>query len=138
MIRYLFASHGPLASGMAESVKFIAGRDKYIDTICAYMDPSVSLVQQIEDIFNTYDSNDEIIVLTDLYGGSVNNEFINLLQKKKFYLVAGMSMALAIQLLMALDENDLENGIKNAVNEGNSAVIYCNDLIKKENEEEDF
>lgn len=138
MIRYLFASHGPLASGMAESVKFIAGRDKNIDTICAYMDPSVSLVQQIEDIFNTYDSNDEIIVLTDLYGGSVNNEFINLLQKKKFYLVAGMSMALAIQLLMALDENDLENGIKNAVNEGNSAVIYCNDLIKKENEEEDF
>ena len=138
MIRYLFASHGPLASGMAESVTFIAGKDKHIDTICAYIDPSISLVQQIEDVFNTYDSNDEIIVLTDLYGGSVNNEFINLLQKKKFYLVAGMSMALAIQLLMALDENDLENGIKNAVNEGNSAVIYCNDLIKKENEEEDF
>lgn len=138
MIRYLFASHGPLASGMAESVKFIAGRDKHIDTICAYMDPSVGLVQQIEDVFNTYDSNDEIVVLTDLYGGSVNNEFINLLQKKKFYLVAGMSMALAIQILMTLDENDLETGIKNAVNEGNSAVIYCNDLIKKENEEEDF
>lgn len=138
MIRYLFASHGPLASGMAESVTFIAGKDKHIDTICAYMDPSISLVQQIEDVFNTYDSNDEIIVLTDLYGGSVNNEFINLLQKKKFYLVAGMSMALAIQLLMTLDENDLETGIKNAVNEGNSAVIYCNDLIKKANKEEDF
>ena len=138
MISYLFASHGPLASGMAESVTFIAGKDKHIDTICAYMDPSISLVQQIEDVFNTYDSNDEIIVLTDLYGGSVNNEFINLLQKKKFYLVAGMSMALAIQLLMTLDENDLETGIKNAVNEGNSAVIYCNDLIKKANKEEDF
>lgn len=138
MIRYLFASHGPLASGMAESVTFIAGKDKHIDTICAYMDPSASLVQQIEDIFNTYDSNDEIIVLTDLYGGSVNNEFINLLQKRKFYLVAGMSMALAIQMLMTLDENDLETGIKNAVNEGSSSVIYCNDLIKKDNVEEDF
>lgn len=138
MIRYLFASHGPLASGMAESVTFIAGKDKHIDTICAYMDPGVALVQQIEDIFNTYDSNDEIIVLTDLYGGSVNNEFINLLQKRKFYLVAGMSMALAIQMLMILDENDLETGIKNAVNEGSSSVIYCNDLIKKDNVEEDF
>ncbi len=138
MIRYLFASHGPLASGMAESVTFIAGKEKHIDTICAYMDPSVSLAQQIEDVFNTYDSNDDVVVLTDLYGGSVNNEFVNLLQKKKFYLVAGMSMALVIQMLMTLDESDIENSIKNAVNEGKTSVIYCNDLIKKDNVEEDF
>ena len=94
--------------------------------------------QQIEDVFNTYDSNDDVVVLTDLYGGSVNNEFVNLLQKKKFYLVAGMSMALAIQMLMTLDESDIENSIKNAVNEGKTSVIYCNDLIKKDNVEEDF
>ena len=85
MIRYLFASHGPLASGMAESVTFIAGKEKHIDTICAYMDPSVSLAQQIEDVFNTYDSNDDVVVLTDLYGGSVNNEFVNLLQNLTIY-----------------------------------------------------
>lgn len=48
------------------------------------MDPSVSLAQQIEDVFNTYDSNDDVVVLTDLYGGSVNNEFVNLLQKRNF------------------------------------------------------
>lgn len=30
MIRYLFASHGPLASGMAESVTFIAGKENIL------------------------------------------------------------------------------------------------------------
>lgn len=47
-------------------------------------------------------------------------------------------MALAIQMLMTLDESDIENSIKNAVNEGKTSVIYCNDLIKKDNVEEDF
>lgn len=138
MIRFLLASHGPLAKGMAESVKFIAGNDINIDTICAYVDPMINVTDQIEETFAKYDENDVVIVISDLFGGSVNNELMNLMQKRKFYLVAGMTMSLIIQLILCVDEENVESSIQTAILEGQNSIIYCNVKLKNVEEKEDF
>lgn len=138
MIRFLLASHGPLAEGMAESVKFIAGKDINIDTICAYVDPMINVKDQIEETFAKYDENDVVIVISDLFGGSVNNELMNLMQKRKFYLVAGMTMSLIIQLILCVDEENVESSIQTAILEGQNSIIYCNEKLKNVEEKEDF
>ncbi|MDO4501045.1 MAG: hypothetical protein Q4B60_07230 [Erysipelotrichaceae bacterium] len=138
MIRFLLASHGPLAKGMAESVKFIAGKDANIDTICAYMDPAINIVDQIEQTFNKYDAEDTVIVVSDLYGGSVNNELMNLLQKRKFYLIAGMTMSLIIQLVLCANEEDPDTAIKTAISESRSSIVFCNEKFENLDEKEDF
>lgn len=45
----------------------------------------------------------EIIVLTDLFGGSVNNEFLQYINQDHVYLVAGLNLPLLIELVSRLD-----------------------------------
>ncbi len=45
----------------------------------------------------------EIIVLTDLFGGSVNNEFLQYINQDHVYLVAGLNLSLLIELVSQLD-----------------------------------
>ena len=79
-----------------------------------------------------------MIVISDLFGGSVNNELMNLMQKRKLYLVAGMTMSLIIQLILCVDEENVESSIQTAILEAQNSIIYCNKKLKNADEKEDF
>ena len=84
MLRLVLASHGRLAEGMKNSAQFIAGKTAEIYTICAYLEDKVTLESQIDELFSRFADTDEIIVATDIFGGSVNNEFLARIGNKTF------------------------------------------------------
>ena len=71
---------------------------------------------------------DELIVLSDVFGGSVNNELMKYLSKKNYYLIAGMNLPLVMSLATTMDMNT-EEQIDLAVN-GMKQVIYCNEMAE--------
>lgn len=98
---------------------------------------------EIEKKLTALQPEDELIVITDLFGGSVNNEFTSLLTNtdKKIYLISGMNLALVMNLVVNKDEDaDLESMIKDCIEESKGMMIYCNDLLKQEDvvDEDDF
>ena len=76
-------------------------RDR-IYTICAYLEDKVTLESQIEELFSRCADTDEIIVATDIFGGSVNNEFLARIRKQNFWLVSGMNLPMIVQLTICL------------------------------------
>lgn len=150
MIRIVLASHGRLAEGMKGSVELIMGAGAPIDTICAYCDPNVALEDQIDGLLATIPERDGIIVVTDVFGGSVNNEFMKRVVSGRFELISGMSMSLIIQLVdLAEDKTLLETdgtvardrlgqALQEALQEARQGMRYCSHLLDTCSVKDDF
>lgn len=137
MIRLLLASHGKLAEGIYSSLKIIMGEQNNIETLCAYMEEEFNLKKEISDRLNDLSDEDKLIVVTDIFGGSVNNEFMNNLNRKNLYLIAGLNLPLVMELINISDENDIEEEIMEALENSKKSIQYCNLIMKLANIEED-
>ena len=71
MRRVVIASHGRMAEGVKHTLDFITGGNFKIYAVCAYVDDT-PLNKTIADLFSSFDENDEVVVLTDMISGSVN------------------------------------------------------------------
>lgn len=135
MRHYVIATHGRFAEGIYSSIKIILGEQKNVHLICAYIEDD-DITEQIEKTMSEIPMEDEIVVITDLFGGSVNNEMMKVLGTRKIHLVSGMNLAL-VMALMINQEDDLENAIRNIIQESKESIKYCNDELVTI-EEEDF
>ena len=73
---------------------------------------------------------EELIVCTDMVGGSVNNGFIKFLGKYPFHLVSNVNLPFLIDLILSLDsfqDNTLETKVKEDV----FGVKYINPMLRE-------
>ena len=70
---------------------------------------------------------EEMLVVTDLFGGSVNNEFMAALAENDFTLICGMNMPLLVEILS--DANPDPAAIRAAVDSCKDSIMVCNDLL---------
>lgn len=98
MRKFLIASHGRLASGMKSSLDILLGNSKNVTVLDAYVDES-NVEQKIAEFFDSLQPQDQPILLSDLYGGSVNQILYRYLDRKpEPFLVAGVNLALVLEL----------------------------------------
>jgi len=126
---YIFASHDTLARGLLDSVELILGKQTDISTLCAYVEEQRDLTEQIVEVMQRIPDEDEIVAITDIFAGSVNNEFVRFLQRPRFHLVAGLNLPLVIDLLISGDEPDTRKLIEEALISSRESIQYCNDTI---------
>ncbi len=136
MIHFILASHGTLAKGMYESVKLIAGEIENIHIITAFVDNN-DIKGMVSVEMDSIPAEDTVIAVTDILGGSVNNEFMNYLSRKRFYLIAGMNLPLLVQLSLTVGEDDdIDEAIKELVHSPEAAPVYCNERSEQAEDEE--
>ena len=126
---YIFASHGTFANGLLNSVELILGKQPDIHTLCAYVDDDVDLTQQVESLLANFPADDELIVITDIFAGSVNNEFVRFLSRPHFHLLSGLNLPLIIDLLISTQERDTDKLISEALASAKESIQYCNHTI---------
>lgn len=100
MRRIVLASHHRFAEGLAATMNFI-GNIEGIEVICAYVDQT-PLEDQVAELFSRFDADDEVLVMTDIIQGSVNQKFVPYLNDHVF-LVAGVNVPLALELAFAAE-----------------------------------
>ena len=83
-MKLLIASHGTFAKGIKSALKIIVGNVDNITTINAYVD-ECDFKKELDTFFEV-NKDEEIIVCTDLFGGSVNQAIIQKLKEKDFYI----------------------------------------------------
>lgn len=138
MKKIICCSHGKLAAGMLDTVRMIAGNFDFLEYYCAYENGNED-VGQIVDKFIKENSENELFVITDIYGGSVNNEWMKRIHKENnIHLIAGMNLAFIIELSMLLnaDAMDSVQAIKQAMSNAADNFIYCNEMALDTSEEE--
>ena len=130
MRRYIIASHHLLAHGLKDTLNFLTSMDGIID-ISAYMDDT-DLPTQIKELFDSFDPEDEVVMMTDMLGGSVNQEAIKYLQYPNVYIITGMSLPIVLSIVLSLSSYDKvdETVIRSAIEDAKQQTVFVNDVVR--------
>lgn len=101
MRKFLIATHGTFASGIKTSLELIAGTCDQVSTMDAYVEEAFSVEEKLEVILDQLTEQDELIIFTDLAGGSVTNRILMKSRSENIHLVAGLNLPLLIEVVLA-------------------------------------
>lgn len=136
MLRLFLSSHGKLASGLKSSIEILTGAGDKLTVFDAYMDQD-TLSQHLDAFYKTVAADDQVILLSDLYGGSVNQEMYLYLNHPHTRLIAGVNLALVLELYMREEITDDE--LDHIIDQSRRMLRrVCWQQDAKETAEEDF
>lgn len=135
-MKLLIASHGTFAEGIKSALKIIVGNVDDIATINAYVN-ECDLKKELDAYFET-NAEEEIIVCTDLFGGSVNQAIIQKLKEKDFALVTGVNFPMLLELSLAMANGNPDKAkIRELIASSKEQLMLVNDALTA-NTEDDF
>lgn len=114
MKKILLTSHGRMALGLKDTLEFFLGHNDDILAISAYLDSSDKYLQEIQTFINSIEE-EEAIIFTDIYGGSVNQQVTSLVLEAKKNIPIITSMNLPIVLSLAMMEEEITSKMINDV-----------------------
>lgn len=130
MRQFIIASHAHFAAGINESVSLLSGERDNVRTLSMYVDGNNDLAAAAAKMLDETPEGDDLVVCTDLFGGSVNNEFTSIVQRRpNTYLVTNMNLPLLIQLLFAEEGRDTAEVIREICAADDTRVKFVNDLL---------
>lgn len=134
MSRVIFASHGGLSKGMKDSVTMIVGDlAKNVETYSLL--PGENSEDYYQELYKqANESNEQILVLCDIKGGSVHTALSKLAVLDNVVVFSGMNMGLALDIVLKhahLSEEELQEVIENA----RDGITMMKELNKVENED---
>lgn len=134
MSRVIFASHWGLSKGMKDSVSMIVG-DLAKDVETYSLLPGENPEDYYQELYKqANESNEQILVLCDIKGGSVHTALSKLAVLDNVVVFSGMNMGLALDIVFRhahLSEEELQEIIENA----RDGITMMKELNQVENED---
>ena len=101
MKKFVVASHAKLATGFQSTIELFAGSDHDITYISAYVD-DVDLDMEVQTFISSLADDDQAVIFTDMFGGSVNQKFVIAAQNKpNVFVVAGMNLPVILEIILS-------------------------------------
>lgn len=129
MNQFIIVTHATLAGGFADVVRFFKSDLENVQFINAYVES-----QEFEKEFRTAlekVKGENVIVLSDIMGGSVNQVATRLMQEFSYQLITGINLPLLIELTFTPDGITAEQ-IRNSVVNAREQIVYVNDFVRQE------
>ncbi|MHC5268613.1 PTS sugar transporter subunit IIA [Enterococcus sp. LJL98] len=137
MKKIIIATHHYLAKGMKDTLEYIVPNTVEVIDISAYID-NVSVENQILAELDKFDKNEQIIVFTDLLGGSVNQEFVKKMKDYNIELITGANLPVLITIVLGMGDGELsKDTIRLAIEEAKNQLVYVNDFLETQEVDDD-
>ena len=102
--KFLIATHGSLSAGVKSSLDIIIGAMDNVFLIQAYVEENVPVEDELNQVLEQVSDEDELVIFTDILGGSVTNQALQYALRPNVYIISGFNLPLVIEVTMA--END--------------------------------
>lgn len=125
--KIILASHHKLADGMADTLNFITGRLVDLSVLSAYMDndPIENKISELMD----ESSDTEIVVLTDMTAGSVNQKFFSYRTRPHTHIISGVNLPLALSISMEPSDKYLtQERVEKLISQAKESIVYVNTM----------
>lgn len=131
------ASHHRMAEGLKDTLAFVSGGAQETIALSAYVD-NQPIEEAVETLMNGFADEDEVVILTDLTSGSVNQQFFRYRNRPHTHIISGMNLPLAFQIAME-DQDDYISAerMREIVEESKNEMKYVNDIAADDGDEED-
>lgn len=108
MKRFVVASHARLAIGFQSTIELFAGSEHDITYVSAYVD-GVDLELEVDKFISGVSDDDQAVIFTDMFGGSVNQKFVIAAQNKtNIFVVAGMNLPVILEIMLSTEQYTIE------------------------------
>ena len=134
MRKYLIATHGTFASGIKSSLDLIMGETENVFLIQAYTEDNKSIQEEIEDVLKQINPDDELIVFTDLIGGSITNQILQFARKENVFIVTGINLPLLLDIMLADSDIPIPEVIETGIESAKEQMVFVNKLMNSINE----
>lgn len=137
MKNIIIGTHGHLSKEFIETAKLIAGDDIKVSYFCMTKGKSVEDAEgEVRTMLDLHKGK-EVIVLTDVLGGSVANLFTSLLEEYDFHLLTGVNLPMVLTVLLTPFEGELSEAfISEVMHEARNGIQYVNKLFEEEGEDD--
>ena len=123
-MKVLLVSHAYMAKGVKSSVELILGPQENLFAMSAYVGEEAPFEKEIKN-FLEVNKNDKLVIISDLLGGSVNNELMKLIaEKENVILVTGMNLILVMSVLLT-SEDTIDDEIDQIIENSKEGILKC-------------
>lgn len=135
-LNILLLSHGNFASGLKSSAELITGKNDNLFAIDLYLD-SEKLDDKLKQLkIKTEIDEENLIVLTDIQGGSVTQEVVTMFDLSKVNIITGMNLPLLLTLLTSgLDKVD-KSKLDEMIEISKNSILNVTDFINASNDDD--
>lgn len=134
---FVIATHSTFAKGLSEAIVFFAGETLDITSINAYV-TNKPIDDEVEEVFEKLNSEDELVILTDIMSGSVNQKFTPFVTRPHTHLITGANLPVALALAMEPVQSYLTGErVQEIISEAKEQIIYMNERANSVLDEED-
>lgn len=138
ILNYLLISHGNFASGLLSSVEIILGKQDSAYAIDMYIDEE-TLEEKVKRVVNDSNINEQnLTILTDVFGGSVNQKVIKMFDMSKVKIITGMNLPMLLELFTVDSSQINDEKIKEIITGTRNQVIFVNEQLNTLDFEDDF
>jgi fructoselysine/glucoselysine PTS system EIIA component len=129
MRKFLIATHGSFSAGIKTSLDIIIGEMEHVFIIQAYIDGNKSIEDELNEVLKNISDEDELVIFSDLLGGSITNQVLRAALKENVHTVSGFNLPLLIDVLLADTETPVHEVIETAILNAREQIVYVNKLI---------
>lgn len=110
MKKFAIASHAKMAEDIQSTLELFAGKDLDVTYMSAYVEDAPEIEEQIATFFDNLKDEDQAVIFTDMFGGSVNQKMTLAAQdKENVFIVAGFNLPVIIEIIYGADVYTREN-----------------------------
>lgn len=127
MINILIVTHGDFGKELLKSSELIIGNVENAESISFHQgDGFESLLDKVEKSVKDL-PDDELIVFTDMYGGSPYNAVIRAMKNRNFYHITGINFPLFIDIAISRDSYSLPEIAEKIIKNGKKSIVFVNE-----------
>jgi fructoselysine and glucoselysine-specific PTS system IIA component len=130
--KYLIATHGTFSAGIKSSLEMIIGNTEHLFIIQAYIDQHIAIEDEIKQVLEQISEHDELIIFSDILGGSVTNQLLQQALKPNIHIVSGFNLPLLIDVILSDAETPVEQVISDAIINAKEQMVYVSKRINFE------
>ena len=85
--------------------------------------------KKIDKIFAEYDVNDEILALTDVYGGSITSVIAEYIDKRNIHIITGVNLGMFLEACLVIEQMSMDELVPYLLKQGKSAIHDVNEEL---------
>jgi mannose PTS system EIIA component len=133
MIGLVIVTHGGLAVEFRNALEHVVGRQTQLETVAIGPDDDATARrQEILDAVHRVDSDNGVIVLTDMFGGTPSNLAISVMDEAKAEVIAGINLPILVKLASIRTEMGLPQAVAMARDAGKKYIKVASQELSGE------
>ncbi len=128
----LVVTHANLGETLIETVEFILGRkeENLMSVSINIQEDPEGLRKKIKKSISKVRTEDGVIILTDMFGGTPSNLSYSFLEEGLIEVISGVNLPILLRAVNARGKMDMETLTASLVDHGKKSISLASDILK--------